>query len=49
MCRRNHLWGCALMAFGLGVLIGIRIEGGFLINCLWIALIIVGLGMMKKS
>jgi len=49
MCRRNHLWGCALIAFGLGLLIGTWLDGGFLTNCFGFALIVVGFGMMKKN
>ena len=48
MCRRNQLWGCAMMAFGLGVLIGTWIEGSFLTNCFWIAVIGAGFGVMRK-
>ena len=42
MCRRNHLCGCALIAFGLGVLIGSFLESGFF--CFVMAVVIMGLG-----
>ena len=28
MCRRNQLWGCILIAFGIGVLVGTWLESG---------------------
>ena len=28
MCRQNQLFGFCLMAFGLGVLVGLGLEGG---------------------
>jgi hypothetical protein len=42
MCRKNQLCGCALIAFGLGLLIGTFLESGFF--CFLIGLGIVGLG-----
>ncbi len=48
MCRYNQLWGCALIAFGIGVLIGALLEGGFLCNCFGIGLAVLGLVVMKK-
>lgn len=42
MCRKNQLCGCALMAFGLGMMVGLCLESGFF--CFLIALIIIGLG-----
>lgn len=49
MCRQNQLWGCALLAFGAGVLIGIWIESGFLAHCFGIALIVLGIGVARKK
>lgn len=48
MCRHNQLWGCVLMAFGLGVLIGVWLEGGFLCHCLGFGLIVIGFGMARR-
>jgi hypothetical protein len=42
MCRRNELCGCALITFGLGLLIGILLESGFISSC--IGLVFIGLG-----
>ena len=47
MCRKTRLWGCALAAFGAGLLIGSWVEGGFLFCCLAFGLICVGFGIMK--
>lgn len=49
MCRQNHLWGCVLMAFGLGVLIGTWLDGGFFCNCFGFVTIIVGCGVIRKK
>lgn len=43
MCRKNQLCGCALMAFGLGMMVGLCLESGFF--CFLIGLIIIGLGI----
>lgn len=47
MCRKGRLWGCALVAFGLGMLIGSWVESGFLFHCLGFGLVIAGCGMLK--
>ena len=49
MCRKNQLWGWILVAFGLGVLVGIWLDGGFLCHCFCIGVIIIGGGVMKKK
>ena len=49
MCRYNQLWGCVMMAFGLGILIGTWLEGGFLCHCFGFGVIVVGVGVMKKK
>lgn len=49
MCRRNHLFGCAFLAFGLGLLIGIWIEGGFLAHCFGFFMIFSGCCLWKKK
>lgn len=48
MCRQNQLLGCALMAFGVGVLIGMWLEGGFLSICLGFGLLICGFCVIRK-
>ena len=48
MCRKNHLQGCCLSAFGLGLLIGNCMESGFW--CFWggVGLILFGLCVLRK-
>jgi len=48
MCRQNVLWGCIQAAFGLGLLIGLWIEAGFLAHCFGFGFIIFGCWMLKK-
>jgi hypothetical protein len=49
MCRQNQLLGFCLIAFGLGVLVGLGLEGGFLCWSLGIGLILAGIcGLSKK-
>ena len=49
MCRYQQLWGSVLLAFGIGVLVGIWIEGGFFAHCFGGGLIIIGCGMISKK
>lgn len=49
MCRQNQLFGCVLLAFGIGLLIGLWIEGGFLAHCFGFGLIVLGCGVGKKK
>lgn len=48
MCRFNQLWGFALIAFGLGVLIGLWLEGGFFCGCFGVFMMILGLCVSKS-
>lgn len=48
MCRQHVLWGCILIAFGVGFLIGSWVEGGFLSHCFAIGIAVVGLSMLRK-
>ena len=48
MCRQNQLWGCALMAFGVGVLTGMLLESGFLCGCLGLGLMVLGFCVMRR-
>lgn len=49
MCRQNQVMGFCLIAFGLGILVGLGLEGGFLCWCLGIGLILSGIcGLGKK-
>ena len=49
MCRYHQLWGGLLLAFGLGVLIGMWIEGGFVAHCFGFGLIFIGFGVAWKK
>lgn len=48
MCRRNQLIGSIAAAFGVGLLIGMWIEGGFLCHCLGFALFLFGIASWCK-
>jgi len=49
MCRQNQMCGFALIAFGLGILIGNWLSGGFLCHCLGIGLVIFGFCVMHRK
>lgn len=49
MCRQNQLLGCVLLGFGLGMLVGLCLEGGFLCSCLGVGLIVGGFSMLRKK
>lgn len=49
MCRYNFLWGGMLLAFGLGVLIGLWLEGGFFCFCFGILMMGMGYLVMKNK
>ena len=49
MCRYNQLWGSVLLAFGLGVLVGLWVDGGFFAHCFGGAIILIGCGVITKS
>ncbi len=48
MCRYHQLWGCCLGAFGIGILAGAWLGGGFLCNCLGLGLVACGVMILKK-
>lgn len=48
MCRQHKLWGSVLIAFGVGILVGTWLEGGFLCNCFAVGVMLLGLGIMGK-
>lgn len=49
MCRQNVLLGWILAAFGLGLLIGKWVSGGFLFHCLGLGLIVFGVLLLRKK
>ena len=49
MLRRNLLLGWIIVAFGLGLLFGLWIEGGFLAHCIGFFMLLFGcLNLCKK-
>lgn len=48
MCRRNQLRGCGLAALGLGLLIGMWIDGGFWAHCLGGSMIFFGIAFWGR-
>ncbi len=49
MCRRNQLWGVALMAFGIGLLMASLFESTFFSGCVGAVAIAVGVGVLQKK
>ncbi len=49
MCRQNQLIGCALLTFGLGVLIGTWLESGFICHVLGFGLLLAGACIAGKK
>ena len=49
MCRKNQLYGCGLIAFGLGLLLGDCFSSEFAGFCVGVALVGVGLWCVSKK
>lgn len=49
MCRYYLLWGCIMLAFGFGIIIGLCLEGGFFAHCLGLLLMVVGAALCKRK
>lgn len=49
MCRKNHLWGFALLAFGLGLLAGCWLESELSRICFGFALMGGGFFVIQKK
>ena len=49
MCRRNQLLGWCLAAFGLGILLGAWMEGGFLCFLLGAGMMTLGWGVIRRN
>ena len=49
MCRYNQLWGLLLISFGLGILIGIWISGGFFCHLIGFGLICAGVCVLRRK
>jgi len=48
VCRHNQLWGSILGAFGIGLLLGTWLDGGFWSLILGLGLIFIGFCVAKK-
>ena len=44
MCRRNHLYGCCIMAFGAGLIVGHCLESWFV--CCFGGLMLMAMGLL---
>lgn len=49
MCRKSHLHGCCLLAFGLGLMVGHCLESWFFCCFGGFVLIILGFCVMRKK
>jgi len=49
MCRRNELCGCSLITFGLGLLVGICLESGFISSLVGLGFIGFGFWCARKK
>ena len=49
MCRKNHLLGCCVAAFGIGMLIGNLIDSGFVCICVGIGLALLGFVLRRQK
>lgn len=49
MCRRNQLLGCAVIAFGLGLLVGHCLESALVCNTAGVVIIVFGFGVLKRK
>lgn len=48
MCRKNHMRGCCLISFAVGMLIGHCMESWFFCFFSAIGLIVLGMWIMKR-
>lgn len=49
MYRQNRLYGCSLVTFGIGVLVGIWLKGGFWAHCFGLGLVFLGVRMCCRK
>lgn len=49
MCRYHVLWGSIFIAFGLGVLVGLWLEGGFFCFCFGLFMMVLGYCALKNK
>lgn len=49
MCRRNQLFAFLLIAFGVGLLVGLWLTSGFVCGCLGVGSVVCGLLLIQKK
>lgn len=49
MCRLWALWGWMAISFGVGILVGMRLERGFFPICFGLGLICAGVCILRKK
>jgi hypothetical protein len=49
MCRRNQLWGCVLLAFGFGMLVGTWLESGLFCHLLGLLALFCGFSVCRRK
>lgn len=49
MCRKNQLCGSALVAFGLGLLVGMVLNSGFTSFCIGVGIMGLGCWCMSRK
>lgn len=49
MCRHNQLYGCMLLSFGFGILVGTWLSNVFWCHCLGIGLMLFGLAVCRRK
>ena len=49
MCRKNQLWGMAVLAFGLGLVVGCWLESELARICCGFGLLVAGFLILQKK
>ena len=49
MCRRNQLFGVALLGFGVGLLVASFFESGLFCGCLGLMIMVAGVICLQKK
>ena len=49
MYRHNRLYGCGILSFGIGLLVGLWIGGNFWVYCFGFGLAALGCSMLCKK
>ncbi|MBQ4601087.1 MAG: hypothetical protein IJO56_00650 [Oscillospiraceae bacterium] len=49
MCRKNQLYGWAVIALGIGIFIGCKMGGGFVTGCIGFGILAFGVSLLQKK